>query len=158
MGYTKRDVVNGAYQELGLDPDQFDLPPSLLETGRKRLDAMMGEWGRKGIRVGYPIPGSPGDGALDDETNLPDSAWEAVIANLAVRLAPGRGKTISPATAVIAKGAYNTLLALAAVPEEIQLQRIPAGAGNKPWRWGDPFLPGPQDRLTAGPDGPLEFI
>lgn len=141
MGYTRREFVNAAYQEIGLDPEEFDLPPSLLETGRRRLDAMMEDWYSRGIRLSYPIPPSPEDGELDDETGVPTRANRAIIANLAMELAPGRGKTLSQQTIRAAAIGINTVMSISAMPDEVQLQSLPAGAGNKPWRWGDPFIP-----------------
>lgn len=139
MSYTRRQFVEGAYQEIGLDPYEFDIPASLLETGRKRLDAMMEDWYARGIRLGYPIPLSPEDSDLDEETNVPFRANRAIIANLALELAPGRGKTPSLLTVRAAKTGFNTVMSISAMPPEVQLRRLPAGAGNKPWRYGDPF-------------------
>jgi hypothetical protein len=119
---------------------------------------MMAEWNAMGIRLGYAMPSSPQDSDLDTETNVPDSAWEAIITNLAIRIAPGYGKAVSPDTKVSAKGAYNVLLQRATYPLEQQLpQTMPTGQGNKPWRWDNPFVPRPADPIDAGPDGPLDW-
>ena len=87
-------------------------------------------------------------------------AVEAMILNLAVRIAPIYGKTVSPDTKATAKGAYNQLMAQAARPIEMQKDAwsIPAGAGNKGWREErDPFLREAKEQLQAGPDSLLEF-
>lgn len=158
MGYTKRQFVTGAFEEIGLADYVFDLSPEQLEGALRRLDAMMMEWNAQGIRLGYPSPSSPQDSDLDTETNTPDSAWEAVITNLAVRIAPGYGKTVSPDTKMLAKNAYNVLLQRATFPLEQQLpSTMPSGAGNKPWWYDNPFLERPVDPVNAGPDGPLEW-
>jgi hypothetical protein len=89
---------------------------------------------------------------------VPDSAWEAIITNLAIRIAPGYGKAVAADTKVSAKGAYNVLLQRATYPLEQQLpQTMPTGQGNKPWRWDNPFVPRPADPIDAGPDGPLDW-
>jgi hypothetical protein len=50
------------------------------------------------------------------------------------------------------------LLSRFAMPQEQQFPgTLPAGAGNKPWRQDDPYLPGPESQIDAGGDGPIEF-
>lgn len=160
MAYTKRDIVNMAFEEIGLAAYVFDLQPQQLEGALRRLDAMMATWNGKGIRLGYPLPSSPGASDLDQETGVSDAALEAMALNLAVRIAPGYGKTVSPDTKATAKNAYNQIIAQAAKPIEMQLDSmaIPAGAGGKGWRdRKDPFLPHPIDPLTVGPDSILDL-
>ena len=158
MGYTKRQFITGAFEEIGLADYVFDLQPEQLQSAVRRLDSMMMEWNAQGIRLGYPIASSPQDSDLDTETNTPDSAWEAVITNLAIRIAPGYGKAVSPDTKVSAKGAYNILLQRATYPLEQQLpSTMPIGQGNKPWRWDNPYVNRPADPVDAGPDGPFEW-
>jgi hypothetical protein len=159
MGYSKRQFVEAAFGEIGLAAYAFDLQPQQLEAALRRLDAMMAEWNAKGIRLGYPLPGSPENSNINAETGVPDSANEAIICNLGIRLAAGYGKTLMPQTVAVAKQGYNTLLSRAAMPPEQQLPgTMPAGAGNKPWRvYDDPFLPPPVDRVTVGGDGVLQL-
>jgi hypothetical protein len=156
MSWTKRQLVVQAFEEVGLAAYVFDLTPDQLQSAMRRLDSMMSTWNAKGIRVGYPMPNSPQDGDLDDETNMPDSATEAVCLNLGLRIAPGFGKLVSPETKIAAKDAYNTLLGRATMPPEMQLNRtIPGGAGYK--NIDRPFMPNLIDPVTTGPDGELEF-
>jgi hypothetical protein len=156
MGYSKRQFVEAAFEEIGLASYVFDLSPQQIETACRRLDAMMASWNALGIRVGYPLPGSPQDTGLDDETNVPDAAYEAIITNLGIKLAPSYGKTVSPDTKATAKRTYDTLLSRAAMPMEMQLPAsMPRGAGAK--AYDDPFMDNPDDPILAGRDGPLEF-
>ncbi len=159
MAYTKRQFVEAALTEIGLASYVFDIQPEQLEYARRRLDAMMADWNGKGIRLSYPIPASPEQGSLEEETNVPDSANEAVILNLAVRLAPSYGKQIMPDTRLVAKAAYDTVLQRATAPIELQFpDTLPSGAGNKYWRDADdPFMPTPVDPVETGPEGILEF-
>lgn len=158
MGYTKRQFVTSAFEEIGLADYVFDLQPEQLESALRRLDSMMAEWNAIGIRLGYAMPSSPQDSDLDTETNVPDSAWEAIITNLAIRIAPGYGKAVAADTKVSAKGAYNILLQRATYPLEQQLpQTMPTGAGNKPVRLNNPYVRMPADPIDAGSDGPLEW-
>lgn len=160
MGYTKRQFVEAALEEIGLASYTFDIQPQQLESALRRLDAMMAEWNGNGIRLAYPLPSSPQDSDLDTESNVPDSANEAIITNLAIRLAPSYGKQVIMQTMTTAKMGYNTLLSRSANVVEQQLPgTMPSGAGNKPWRtYDDPFLRRPVDPVTVGPDGPLDYF
>jgi len=159
MGYSKRQFIEAALAEIGLASYAFDLQPEQLEAARQRLDAMMADWNGKGIRLGYPIPVSPQDGSIDEQTNVPDSAYEAIICSLAIRLAPSYGKQVMNETKATAKQGYDTLMQRATFPLEQQFPNtMPSGAGNKPWRvYDNPFLRPPVSPVEAGPDGPLQF-
>ena len=87
---------------------------------------------------------------------MPASANEAIYTNLAIRLAPGYGKIVSPDTKLIAKSSYDVLLLNSTSPREMQLPgTMPAGAGNKPWRLtSDEFITNPVDHL----DKDLEWL
>jgi hypothetical protein len=156
MGYSKRQFVEASLEEIGLASYVFDLSPQQVESAVRRLDAQMASWNALGIRVGYPLPGSPQDTGLDDETNVPDAAYEAIITNLGVKLAPSYGKTVSADTKATAKRTYDTLLSRAAMPMEMQLPAsMPRGAGAK--AYDDPFVDNPEEPILAGRDGQLEF-
>ena len=159
MGYTKRQFISAGFEEIGLASYVFDLGPEQLQSALRRLDAMMADWNAKGIRLGYPLPSSPQDSSLDEETLVPDSAYEAIICSLAIRLAPSFGKTVMIETKTTAKQGYDILLQRATFPLEQQLPgTMPSGAGNKPWRvYDNPYVRPPYYPVTAGPDGPLEY-
>lgn len=158
MGWTKRQFVTQAFEEIGLAAYVFDLNPEQLQSGLRRLDSMMATWNAKGIRLGYPLPSSPQDSDLDEQTNVPDSSNEAIYLNLALRFAPSFGKTPSVDTKATAKAAYDNLLSIAAMPMEMQLPgTLPVGAGNKPWNIDQPFVNPPVDPLLAGQDGEIQF-
>lgn len=159
MGYSKRQFVAAAFEEIGLASYVFDLQPEQLQSALRRLDAMMADWNGKGIRLGYPLPGSPQDSELDEPTLVPDSANQAILTNLAIRLAPSYGKMLMPETKAVAKDSYNTLLQRATAPIPQQMPgTMPAGAGNKPYRNNDnPYLRPPVYPTLAGPDGPIEY-
>jgi len=119
---------------------------------------MMATWNGKGIRLAYPLPGSPDYAGLDEITSVPDSANEAVITNLALRLAPAYGKQVAVEVKASARQGYEVLLARATAPREMQYPgTMPSGAGNKPWNSDDPFFPAPEEAVLTGPEGPLEF-
>ena len=155
MSYTKRQLIDAAMNEIGLASYAFDLLPEQRENALRRLDSMMAEWNTRGLRMGYPVPDNPADSDIDVDSNLPDAAWEAVITNLAIRMAPSYGKQVNVATATTARHALNTILSRASMPSEMKLPAMPAGAGNK--FIDDPFLPAPDPDLIAGPDATLDF-
>lgn len=159
MGYSKRQFVAAAFEEIGLASYVFDLQPDQLQSAMRRLDSMMADWNGKGIRLGYPLPGNPQDSDLDQLSEVPDSSNQAIITNLAIRIAPSYGKQVSPDTKTVAKESYNTILSRATKPSEKQFPgTLPAGSGNKPWRMqGDPFLRHPVDPVLAGDDGPIQL-
>ena len=137
MAYTKRDIVNQAFGEIGMADYVFDLQPEQLNNALRQLDMMMATWNGKGIRIGYPLPSSPGGSDLDEVTGVTDMALEAMYLNLAIRISSGYGKTVSPETKAAAKFSYNQLLGRSALPIEMQIgnQTVPSGAGNKGWRY-----------------------
>ena len=159
MSWTKRQFVETAFSEIGLASYVYDLQPEQLQEALRRLDAMMATWNNKGIRIGYPLPASPEDSDLDTETGVPDAANEAIYLNLGIRIAPSVGKVVSQETKRMAREAYRALLINIAMPQEMQLPRtLPSGAGNKPWRYEDPFLNTPDTSpIRLGDDGQLIF-
>ena len=159
MGWTKREFVTQAFDEIGLTSYAFDLTPDQMQSALRRLDTMIAAWNALGIRLGYPLPSNPQDSDLDEQTNVPDSSNEAIYTNLAIKLAPSYGKQVMPDTKMTAKESYNTLLSRAAMPIEQQLPgTMPSGAGNKPWRnYDTPFLRRPVDPVIAGQDGVIEY-
>ena len=120
---------------------------------------MMAAWNALGIRLAYPLPSNPQDSDLDEQTNVPDSSIEAIYTNLAIKLAPSYGKQVMPDTKTTAKESYNTLLSIAAMPNQQQMPgTMPSGAGNKPWRvYDNPFLRQPTTNVQIGGDSQLEF-
>jgi len=155
MSYTKRQLVDAAMGEIGLASYAFDLMPEQRENALRRLDSMMAEWNGRGLRLGYPVPDNPSDSDIDTDSNIPDAAWEAVITNLALRLAPSYGKQVNSETKIAARHSLNTILARAAIPSEMKLPSMPSGAGNK--SIDNPFTPAPSSDLIAGPDATLDF-
>jgi len=157
MGYTKRQFVQEAYSEMGMADYVFDLTPEQMQSCVRRLDAMMAMWSGRGIKINYPIATEPENVNLDDETDVPDYANEAIILNLAIKMAPGSGKTLSPDTKASAKDALNTVLNYAAKPIEMQYPGgFPRGAGHKT-QWF-PFTPEPSENGVQAPEESESFV
>lgn len=157
MGWTKQQFIDAAFDEIGLASYMYDLQPEQQQVALQKLDSMMAAWNAKGIRIGYPIPTNALDSSLSDESNVPDSANEAIFLNLAVRLAPSYGKQLQLETKQNAKSSYDTLMAIAAMPNEMQLGSMPSGAGNRRYNETRPFLSPPVDPLLAGNDTTIDF-
>ncbi|HUW49289.1 MAG TPA: packaged DNA stabilization gp4 family protein, partial [Patescibacteria group bacterium] len=86
MGYTKGDLVEAALTEIGIAGSEFDVVPEQMEKDIRRLDSMLAEWVNQGVLLGYPTNSSPDTSEEDTESNIPDTAIEAVVTNLALRL------------------------------------------------------------------------
>jgi hypothetical protein len=123
---TKRDLLLQAAEEFGVN-SSFDLSPEELQSGLKRLDRLAAEWDGKSIRVGYNF-----GGGLDDPVGIPDTAEGAFASNLAVRWAPGMGKTISVDTKVAAREGFNALyVSMGRIPQVAHNPALPIGTGNR---------------------------
>lgn len=159
MGWTKKQFVVQAFEEIGYASYIYDAMPEQLQSVLRRLDSMMASWNARGIRVGYPLASSPDTTDIDQQTNVPDSANEAIYLNLAIRIAPSLGKSIQQETKQAAKDALDSLLIQTAHPLPMQFpSTTPSGAGNKPWRTNNrPFLNVPTDPLLAGQDDEINF-
>jgi len=159
MSWTKQQLITAAFEEIGMG-SAFNIQAEELESVLKRLDSMMAEWNVEGIRVGYPIA-TVGTSSLTTDTNVPDSATEAIITNLAMRIGPSFGKVIPRETKVTAKKAYGTLQmrALTQDPQSKQFPNtLPIGAGNKRYKnRNQNFMPTPTDPVDVGPDSILEL-
>lgn len=140
MSWTKRDIINQAYEEIGMGGLVYDMDPQNLETALVRLDAIVSRWMEKGVDIPYPTPENPEESDIDDETMIASDEAEALYLALAVRVAPTVGKTVSIETATAAKAAYDTVLGKYMRPKGFKDQNIrdtglPPGSGHKPWRY-----------------------
>lgn len=156
MGYTKGEFVQKALSELGLAESEYDFTTEEIDSGVSRLDAMIEAWSDKNILLSYNS-----SGGADDDSGIPGVANEAVITNLAVRLASSYGKQISTPVLSVAKEALTSLMRFSASPREQRLYSMPRGAGYK--NRMDRFTPPPKDKhledvsnavdTSGGPDG-----
>ena len=159
MSWTKRQLVWQAFDEIGYASYNYDLEPEQLQSALRKLDSMMATWNGKGIKIAYPMPTSPENSDLDQESGVPDFANEAIYLNLAIRLAPSVGKSVSMETKVSAREAYRQVLKNIVINVEMQLPTtLPAGAGNKTWRYNDdPFIRKTKDNIVLPPKNEVIF-
>lgn len=156
--WTKKQIISKAFAELALAGYVYDLDPEQLEDGLQTLDAMLAEWTTFGVNLGYLLPATPDDSAIDADSGIPDTANRAVYLNLAVTLAAGKGKTLATETRAAAARGYHQLLAAAArsVARQTPMPNtLPRGAGNKPWRNRSPFFAGAAETLDTAIGDPI---
>lgn len=124
---TKRSLVAGAFEELGMAEYIFDATPEELLSAVTRMDRMAAMWDGLFIRLGYSL----GSG-IDSEAGIPDTAEECFVLQLAIRIASSFGKTPSQDTKINARTALNAMLAANAKrPVQPVSSRLPVGAGNR---------------------------
>jgi P22 tail accessory factor len=129
---TKRQIIAMAYEAVGLAGFIYDLMPEQMESARQKLDAMMAEWNGRGLNLSWPIPSSPENGDIDDETNLPDWALEAVYLSLGPRLANSHGKQVTPMYLAMMRAAKNGVMSRTVKPAARKMPGgFPLGAGYK---------------------------
>lgn len=159
MSWTKRQFINKAFSVAGLASYVYDLKPEQLQDILLDLDAQMGTWDTKGIRIGWPLTTDPDNADLDTETGAPANSILAIYNNLAILLAPQFGKTLSNDTQKVARQAYTTLLAFHSPPPVKNLPTtLPRGAGNKPWRdTRREYISPPAQTLDTAFDGEIEL-
>lgn len=129
---TKRQIITKSYAAVGLAGFIYDITPEQMESARFDLDAMMAEWNGRGLNLSWPIPSSPESGDIDEETNLPDWALEAVYLNLGPRLANAHGKQVTPMYLAMARAAKSGVMSrtVKATPRKMP-SGYPLGAGYK---------------------------
>lgn len=155
MGWTKREFIAQAYEEIGLASYVYDLTPEQQNSALKRLDAMMATWDGNGITVGWMMPSTPDSSDIDFKTNVPDVANEAIYSNLAVRLSAAFGKVPSAELKALAANSYKTLASfmIKDIPQRQMPSTMPHGAGDKPQiGFSNQFFSTPNDQLAAGND------
>jgi len=158
MSWTKKEIIEQAFDTIGLASYNFDLEPEQFESALKKLDAMFGTWNGYGIRLAYPTHDTPANSDITSDSEIPDWAFEAAYLNLAIRIAPSYGKAISPDVKQFAKSAYNNILNKTTQIKEYQIQDLPRGQGSKYWRYaGSRTLPKADEPLTDGSNEEIDF-
>lgn len=130
MAKTKGEIVTAALTEIGIADFEFDATTAEGLEGVDRLDTMIAYWSSININIPYNFAG-----AVGEDSGLPTSSYEAVITNLAIRLAPSYGKQPAQQVLAAAKAGLTALLGESAKPLERQLGFLPFGAGHKSSDW-----------------------
>lgn len=155
MSWSKQELIAQAMLEIGLSAE-FNIEPEEYEAALRSLDSMMATWSAKGVGVGYLLANSPELSDISSDSGVASYAIEAVYLNLAPRLAPRYGKTVSQNTLVSAKQAYDLVLLKSVFPNPQPMPNtMPRGAGNRPWLYSRPFYPTPEDVTDPYGNGPV---
>lgn len=130
MGWSKRQILNDAFSEIGMAGYLFDLEPEDLQTALNRLDSFIAQWEADGIYTGYLVVDDPDMIDIDSESGIESGLVLPVIKNLAVEMAPAYGKTPAPKTTGDARKGYSIALRTKTVPAKAANVTVtPAGSG-----------------------------
>lgn len=148
MGWTKQELVDAAFEEIGLPPYTFSIQPEQYQMAMRRMDSMVAEWTERGLQIGYIM-----ESGLNEDSGVALNANSAVYLQLAMRIAPTFGKAVSNESKLSAIAAMDGLWIGAAIPEERQMPgTMPRGQGQRPWRtnyW--PFFGKPNTSPITAP-------
>lgn len=156
MGQTKRQLVSTALEGIALASYVFDMTPEEMLSAVNRLDSMMAQWIKAGIRVPYNLAD---EADADQDSGLPAHAVEAVTAALSIRMAKTFGKTVPPELrAEAARGLQALQTATVQMPTMNLHPSTPVGAGNRR-RYGRfrPFVGSPEPTISIGLDSLLDL-
>ena len=132
-GWTKLDIITAAFNEIGFANYLYDIDPAQLSRVLLQLDGLMGTWAAMGVNIGYPLPTGQIGSDINQLSNLPAAAVEAAYMNLAKRIAPSFGKTLTPDSISNARESFTAmLLNLSVIPDKQYPGTLLTGAGNKP--------------------------
>ena len=130
---TKRQIIELAFDQIGMGKYAYDLTPEDYSSGLMRLNGLIAEWGLGGMATGFPMTDDPLAGEIDDDSGLSAGVIRGVAASLAVDLAPSYGKQVSPDTQRAAQQGRRAAIAANFDPGQRKLDNmaVPAGAGYK---------------------------
>lgn len=128
-GPTKRRIIEMAFGKLTLAGYEFGRTPEEINDGLSELAAMMLEHPFSGLGyVGTPY----GIGSPDEQSGIPGDTLAAVATQLALRIAPNMGKSLSPEAQGAIARSYALLQArVAAIPVMPMEHNTVRGAGHR---------------------------
>jgi hypothetical protein len=153
MAWTKRQLAEAAFREIGIASYNFDIQPQELISAIASMDSMIANWG---LSIRYNMSGNPDTSEPDLDSGLPIYANEAVYTNLGINLCPSYGK--NPTRELILKAAKSlaTLqMKVATIPQRHFDETLPYGQGNKPYVGVAPTFFQPTEQLTDDNGAPL---
>lgn len=131
-GVTKRDIIEQSFEDCGLAGYEFERTADEIASALRTLNTMMREW--PWDRMGYTLP-YRGQGDAAEGSGVPDKYVQSVVTALALRMAPGMGKALSPEQRAARTRSYQLMHAeLALVPAAQFEAGAITGQGNR--RWG----------------------
>lgn len=138
-GPTNKEIIDRAYQVMGLNDSMFGRTAEEYASAVLPLGGMMQEWPYSTLDYYY----EEGAGLrVAEESGLARKYLETVAYGLAERLAPTIGKTLSPGAMKIGARLYARLsneAAASALPTVGYAGGTPRGAGNRLYGRLHPF-------------------
>lgn len=130
---TKRDIVNEAFELLGMSGYELDDSPEDAQSILQTLDNMMATLQSPSCNFGYLVAPDVVDSYLGDLAGIERDAMSGISHKLAMRICNKFGKQPSPLLYKETDEAYNALLTrYQVIPETVpHVQNYHYGAGNK---------------------------
>jgi len=121
------EVVEDAFEEITVKTAEVPLTSDELQAGIRRVNRMLVAWADIGTIAGYnPVLNG------SDTIDIQPEAEEAVIANLALKLAPSFSKPLTQALVAFASDSLNRLQASNSIVGEVAFpDTLPIGSGNQ---------------------------
>ena len=155
--FTKWGLIEDAFSVIGLASYVFALQPEDKEAALRIVDRMVASWDEYGISIGWPLPSNSEASQLTDAIDsVSTNVHDAIIYNLAKRLALKYGKTMSDEAKAIAKSTMDFLIEKAAIDNRTQMRMpssLPRGTGNRGYRFVGDYVTPTVDAV----DGPIDF-
>jgi hypothetical protein len=149
---TKAQVLDMVFEELGRAGYDFDRQPSEEVSALRKMDALLSQWQAQGCALNYNFPATFGQSLPTDKMGVPDAALDTIAAWVAMRVAPGSGKSMSPESRkAMADGKAFLFAETSTIPEMTYPKTTAIGIGWKPWAIWYPFsTEEPADTITLG--------
>ena len=128
------------YEECGRAGYDFDRLPSEDASTLRKMDAVMSQLLSQGVAVNYNFPAVFGQGKPSDAMGVPDSVLDTIAMMVALRVAPGMGKTMSvESRKALAEGKAFLFAETSKLPDMLLPKTTASGSGWYPWQIWFPF-------------------
>lgn len=129
---TRAQILSRAFGRLGMGDYEFDVTPDERGVARDALDSMLAEWASSGVDLGHTPSDADTDAVL---VSTPVWADQAIVANLALRMAADFGKTPGTSVTKDAKRGYDLATAKTlSIPAAKRAQSVAHGGGERYYR------------------------
>jgi len=129
---TGTDLIERGLKAIGVFSVAVPSSPEQITDGLKRLNSMVQVWQSQGIKMGIVPLEHPGE-----ELSEPIDATDAIVDNLAIRMAPDYSKPVSKDLRDNARRGYNDICTEYqefTIPDKVVSSTLPYGEGNVGFR------------------------
>jgi hypothetical protein len=127
MAETASTVIRDALQEILVQASEQPITASEGQDAMRLLNRMMAAWKSDGLDLSYTDVDS-----LNDAITVADGAIDAIVLNLAIKLAPQYDRPVSQTLYTNAKNAMNAVRKIAVTITETEFpSTLPYGSGNE---------------------------